>query len=70
MKNWKTTTSGILTILTAVFSVILAILNDQTPDFSVLLTAITTGIGLMFARDAPAPAPQPTVDPVQPPVPK
>lgn len=55
MKSWRTTTLGIVTILTAITGTITALIdgNPQTnPDYAALIAAITAGIGLITARDA------------------
>lgn len=52
----KTTLTGILTILGGVVTYALAFLGGKGQDLAVLtgvLTAITTGIGLIKAADAP-----------------
>jgi hypothetical protein len=57
MKNpsWRTTTLGIITILTAVAGVVQAFLDNDpatNPDFTVAVAAVVSGIGLIFAKDA------------------
>lgn len=52
----KTTLTGILTVLGGVVTYVLAFLGGKGQDLAVLtgvLTAITTGIGLIKAADAP-----------------
>lgn len=52
----KTTLTGILTILGGVTAYVLAFLNGHGQDLGVItaaLTALTTGIGLIKAADAP-----------------
>lgn len=44
MKNWKTTLSGITTILSGAVSIIKG-------DLHTGLTLVATGIGLLFAKD-------------------
>jgi hypothetical protein len=54
MVNWKTTTTGIATILVAVGSTLKALTDNDpatVPDYTVLVAAITSGLGLIFARD-------------------
>lgn len=54
MKSWKTTTTGIITAVTAILSAIGLILdgNPQTnPDYAATIAAVTAGLGLVFARD-------------------
>jgi hypothetical protein len=53
--NIKTTVLGIATILTAVSSALIAILDgDPTTSFDIgsVIAAITAGIGLIVAKDA------------------
>lgn len=56
MKNWKTTTSGILTALVAIITaVVLPLLNDQSLNGDAIVTAvmsIITALGLICARDS------------------
>jgi hypothetical protein len=54
-KSWRTTTLGIIAIVTAVAGFARAILDgDATtePDAAALVAAIVAGVGLMFAKDA------------------
>ncbi len=53
-KSPKTTTLGIGTICAAVGSVLVAQFDNNpatVPDWTMLITAITAGLGLIFARD-------------------
>ena len=56
MKNWKTTTSGILTALVAVITaIIIPLLNSETLNADSIVTAvmsIITAIGLICAKDS------------------
>lgn len=52
MKSWKTTLFGVLSILTAVSSAGVTLLQGQTPDFTAILAALVAGVGLIFAKDA------------------
>lgn len=53
MKSWKTTATGITTIIVAVGTAALTYLKTGVlPDFGVLLAAITAGIGLLTAKDS------------------
>lgn len=55
MKNWKTTTSGILTIILPILGMLLKWLNGEpitNSDLAILSAAATSGTGLWFARDA------------------
>lgn len=53
--NWKTTLTGVLTLVTvAADAALLMIDNDPAtnPNWSVVIPAIVAAIGLIFARDA------------------
>jgi hypothetical protein len=53
--NMKTTALGIATILTALCSVAIALLDGDpatTFDMGAVIAAITAGFGLIFAKDA------------------
>jgi hypothetical protein len=55
MKNSRTTTLGILTIITAVASAITALVDtdpNTIPDWGSVVAAVTAGVGLIFAKDA------------------
>ena len=50
--SWRTTTTGILTIVVAVASGVLTWLKTGVfPDLTPIVTAVTAGIGLLSARD-------------------
>lgn len=54
MSSWKTTVFGILLVVDAVGHVISALIdNDLTtnPDWSLVLVAVVTAAGLIFAKD-------------------
>lgn len=54
MKSWKTTLSGVLTILGALIVAGKSLLDNDpstNPDISALMLAITAGAGLIAARD-------------------
>jgi hypothetical protein len=54
-KSWRTTTLGILAIVTAAAGFLKATIDsDPTtePDMAALVAAISAGIGLLFAKDA------------------
>jgi len=54
-KNLKTTATGVLTIVIAVASAVLGFLKSGAiPDFGTLIAAVTAGVGLILAKDAPA----------------
>ena len=50
--NKKTTIAGILTALVAVANAGVALLNGSQPDWTVTIAAITTALGLLFAKDS------------------
>ena len=53
MKNWKTTTSGLLVAFIALASAVKNVLEGQPAgDITAIVAAITAGIGLVFAGDA------------------
>lgn len=52
MKSWKTSLTGILTIVTAIGSAVLVYLKSGVlPDFGVLSAAVMAGVGLLYSRD-------------------
>lgn len=54
MKSWKTTVTGIIAILTAVGAAVNAIIDGNpatNPDWTITISAVTAGLGLIFARD-------------------
>jgi len=52
MKNWKTTISGVLTIVVTLATAGLALLHGQPVNATVLIAGITSGVGLIAAKDA------------------
>ena len=55
MKNAKTTTLGIATIVTAIGSAVVALLDGDpatTFDIAAVIAAVTAGLGLIMAKDA------------------
>lgn len=54
MKNWKTTTLGILTILGTLINAAVAYLHGQHVDVPTTLAGLTGGWGLIHAADASA----------------
>ena len=53
--NWKTTTTGIISIVVAVCAAVKALIdNDPTTslDVGTTIAAITAGVGLILAKDA------------------
>jgi len=52
MRNWKTTTIGILTMLIAIASGAKEYLTtDQIPDLALIITSVLAGWGLVQAKD-------------------
>ena len=52
--SWKTTAGGISGILVVVFGAVQLMLDgkpETNPDWTLVIGAITAGIGLIFARD-------------------
>jgi hypothetical protein len=55
MQNMKTTVTGVLSIVVAVGSAVLTFLKTGSiPDLGTLIAAVTAGVGLILAKDAPA----------------
>lgn len=55
MRNWKTTTIGVLAIIVAVASAAKTYLaTGSVPDLTALTTAVLAGWGLVMAKDASA----------------
>jgi hypothetical protein len=52
MRNWKTTTTGILTILIAIATGAKEYLTtDALPDIGLIVAAVLSGWGLVQAKD-------------------
>jgi hypothetical protein len=52
MRNWKTTTIGILTMLVAIATGTKEYLStEQIPDLALIVTSILAGWGLVQAKD-------------------
>lgn len=52
--SWKTTMFGAASILAAISNAVVALtdgMDTTNPDWMVVITAITAGIGLIFSRD-------------------
>jgi hypothetical protein len=55
MRNWKTTTIGVLAIVTAVAGGAKTYLaTGQVPDIAALAAAVMAGWGLVLAKDSTA----------------
>ena len=51
MSSWRTTTLGILTILSTSCNIGMGMINGTPVDWPSAIAAITAGIGLITARD-------------------
>jgi ABC-type cobalamin transport system permease subunit len=54
MKSWKTTVGGIGAILAAVGGALSLLFDNNpatNPDWTGVVSAVTAGVGLIFARD-------------------
>lgn len=54
MASWKTTVTGICTIVVAIGAAIKALVDGDAstnPDWPTVISAVTAGIGLIVARD-------------------
>lgn len=52
--NWKTTTCGILAIITAVANTVIFMIDGNAatnPDWPATISAVMAGFGLIFAKD-------------------
>lgn len=52
--NWKTTTCGILAIITAVANAVMFMIDGNAatnPDWTATSSAVMAGFGLIFAKD-------------------
>lgn len=49
--SWKTTLSGLAAVLAALAHVADGIANGRPIDWTVTIAGLTSGIGLIFARD-------------------
>ena len=51
MKSWKTTATGVCAIIAAIVGVVTNIVNNHPIDWTTTIAAVTSGIGLITARD-------------------
>lgn len=51
MKSWKTTTTGVLAIVTALASAVTNVLQNHPVDWTAVMTAVMAGVGLISAKD-------------------
>lgn len=52
MQNYKTTITGIVTIVVALGAAYLTYTQGKEPDLAATLSAVAAGVGLIMARDA------------------
>ena len=52
MKDWKTTTAGVLTIIGTLATAGLAALHGQPLNYPAVIAGVTTGVGLIHAADS------------------
>ncbi len=51
MKNWKTTLGGVAAVLGALTEIAHAFATGTAPNWEADFTAISAGVGLVFAKD-------------------
>ena len=51
-KSYKTTILGVIAILTAVFNGVTALINGTPVDWTMIISSISAGIGLIAAKDS------------------
>ena len=53
MKNWKTTSAGITSIITGLTMIVYGVFQKNiTPELiTAAITALLTGVGLLYAKD-------------------
>lgn len=51
MKSWKTTVTGIVAIITAICGAVTGIVNNTPVDWTTVIAAVVSGVGLIAARD-------------------
>jgi len=52
MSNWKTTVTAIMTIVVLIANVVSDLINGTAIDWAVIIPALISAIGLIFAKDA------------------
>jgi hypothetical protein len=58
VKNWKTTTTGVIGMVMAVLGIVLKLLQGETidgSDMAIIGAVISNGVGLFNAKDAATP---------------
>jgi len=63
MKDWKTTSSGIVLIVGAIVTIVYSAVSGTVTQVEIMAAvgAVVTGIGLLFAKDATSTPTTPTV---------
>lgn len=51
MKSWKTTITGVIAIITAICGAVTGIVNGTPVDWTTVIAAVVSGVGLIAARD-------------------
>jgi hypothetical protein len=51
MKNWKTTTTAILSLVALIVSVATDLINNIPINWGIIIPAFIAAIGLIFAKD-------------------
>lgn len=51
MTSWKTTLTGIITVIIAAGTAVKLLLTGGAPDWPSTIAAVTAGLGLICARD-------------------
>lgn len=52
MKNWKTTTGGVIAVIMAVCAIVKGLVDGAPIDWTTSIAAISAGIGLIMAKDS------------------
>jgi hypothetical protein len=52
MNNLKTTIAGVATAIVAISHAVIELMNGGTPDWALTIAAVTTALGLLFAKDS------------------
>ncbi len=52
IKSWKTTVTGVCSIVAAITGAISSIANDHPVDWATVIAAIMAGVGLITAKDS------------------
>ena len=52
MNNWKTTATGVIAIVSALMSAASGLLSGHAVDWTSVIAAVSSGIGLIHAQDS------------------